>query len=1113
MLQFLEDVEKAITYNHKGHLDRFISLDNRAMAVLKRCWGSSKTEGLEEVITSYRELKFCSLDHPYRCITLNTLANIVLTRYCQLGGMEHLDEAITYNREALTLRPIGHPDRHTHLSSLATTLLARFRQSGRMEDLDDSITYNCEALSLCPLGHPKRSLSLSNLANSLLARFRKSGRMEDLDDSITYNCEALSLCPLGHPKRFLSLRNLPIALLVRFNQSGRMEDLEDSITYSREALIPVGDPNRSSHLNSLGIAVLARFRQLGRMEDLDNSITYSYEALSLCPLGHPERFLSLSNLASALLVRFNQSGRMEDLEDSITCNREALTLHPVGDPNRSSHLNSLGVAVLARFEQSGRMKDLDEAITSHREALEISHSDRPTILNNLACAVFDRYRQLGRMADLKKAIKWYQEVLTFHPPGHPDRSIILNNLANAVCDRYQQSYRMEDLQKVITYNREALTLRPPGHPDHSSSLNDLARALLARYIQLGRMEDLETVITSHREVLMLLPLGHPGRPNALNYLAHALIECYKKLGRMEDLNEAITYSREALTLRPLDHPCRLNSLQDLATAVLICYEQSGKMEDLEESFMLYEQALNQLPASSMRRLQTAILLVKAAQLHRHSSLVHAYSMALHFLNCCLISYPNIDSKQRFLATVRIPKSLACDAAAAAISQNNLEAAVELLEQGRAMLWSKMAGYRSLLDQLRQVDKLLADKFEMLSGQLERLESEISTSPVHVEAQMQRSYILSEEWEETVGQIRKIKDFSNFLQAVPFTTLRTAAAEGPIILINISHARSDAIILHIDNPPILVTLPDVQPEYLISLAKKLAFATQSGAVTNSQQLIIPILRDLWNDIVSPVCDSLRKLAVPEKSRIWWCPTSQSCGLPLHAAGPYRRQQKNLPDLYTSSYIVTMSALIKARSNMIDQTIVPKLLVIGQPETLPSVQDEIDNIRQLGDFVDVMVSADASRETVLRGLQQHTWAHFACHGRLGENSQPFHASFELHGGSFLTLLDLIQAKLPNAELAFLSACHGATGDSSTPDETIHLAAAFQFCGFRSVVGTLWEMSDVDGPIMSKEFYKYMFRKPGIKADFRDSAKALNLATGVMRKNGVPVERWIMFVHIGA
>ena len=201
-------------------------------------------------------------------------------------------------------------------------------------------------------------------------------------------------------------------------------------------------------------------------------------------------------------------------------------------------------------------------------------------------------------------------------------------------------------------------------------------------------------------------------------------------------------------------------------------------------------------------------------------------------------------------------------------------------------------------------------------------------------------------------------------------------------------------------------------------------------------------------------------------------------------------------------------------MIGQPIVPKLLVIGQPDTesLTNVQDEIDNIQQFGDFVDVMVGADASCDTILHGLQTHSWAHFACHGHLGDNFQPFHASFQLHDENHLTLLDIIQARLPNAEFAFLASCHSAAGDPQTPDETIHLAAALQFCGFRSVVGTLWEMADKAGPIVSKAFYSYMFRNPGNKADIRDSAKGLSVAIRELRKKGAPLDCWIVLVHIG-
>jgi CHAT domain-containing protein len=182
-------------------------------------------------------------------------------------------------------------------------------------------------------------------------------------------------------------------------------------------------------------------------------------------------------------------------------------------------------------------------------------------------------------------------------------------------------------------------------------------------------------------------------------------------------------------------------------------------------------------------------------------------------------------------------------------------------------------------------------------------------------------------------------------------------------------------------------------------------------------------------------------------------------------------------------------------------------------LPHVREELRRIQSLGNTVDVLLGGQANRETLLPRLQQYSWVHFACHGHLSPK-EPFLSSFQLHDNERLTLADLMKARFPNAELAFLSACNSAAIDvNNTPDEVIHLAAALQFCGFRSVVGTLWAMVDMDGPDVAEDFYRYMFREQGSAVDFRDSAMALNHATREMRKRCVPIDRWINFVHIGA
>ncbi len=155
-------------------------------------------------------------------------------------------------------------------------------------------------------------------------------------------------------------------------------------------------------------------------------------------------------------------------------------------------------------------------------------------------------------------------------------------------------------------------------------------------------------------------------------------------------------------------------------------------------------------------------------------------------------------------------------------------------------------------------------------------------------------------------------------------------------------------------------------------------------------------------------------------------------------------------------------------------------------------------------------------VLVDLKVCPWVHFACHGSLNP-TEPFKSSFKLHNDGTsdanegrLSLLQIARVRPEHAELAFLAACDSAAGDSQgSTDEGLSLAGSLQFCGFQSVVGTLWAMSDKDGPDLAQDFYE------GLKNEGRDhrmSAVALHRAVKKMRDRGVPLERWSTYIHIG-
>ncbi|KAF7966760.1 hypothetical protein HWV62_37203 [Athelia sp. TMB] len=1160
----IADLQQSIVYGRDalelhapGHPDRPTSLNNLALALSTRFAQLGEIVDLDQCIIYDRDaLELCPPGHPNRSTSLNNLAAALKSRFTQLGQMADLEQSIMYQRDALKLCPPGHLDRHFSLGNLALALSTRFDQLGQMSDLEESISYNREALELRPPGHIHRLFALGNLALALKTRFARLGQISDLEQSIIYERDALEICPVGHPDRSGLLNNLAAALKTRFEQFGQMIDLEQSIICERDAvdLCPPGHPDRSTYLNNLAAALRSRFSQLGQMADLEQSILYQEEALKLFPPGHTGRHFSLGNLALALRTRFAQLGQITDLEQSIVYEQDTLDLRPPGHPARHFSLGNLASAFNVRFSQLGQMADLEQSIIYERDTLELcppGHSYRSTSLNNLATALEARFAQLGQIDDLEQSIIHQQEALNLRPLGHLNRHFSLGNLALALKIRFDQLDKTSDLEQSIIYGRETLELRPPGHPHRSTSLGNLALALSARFAQSGQLADLEQSIMYNQQALELCPPGHLNRSAALHNLAAVLATRFTQLGQMADLEQSITYQRDALALRPVGHPSRSASLEDLARALQARFNRLGEMADLSQAVELLHSGANDASDTPAHRYICVSQLIALLEAYDHPLLLEVYQTALSLLQLVLAVYPNVELRREALNTNSLSPSLAMSAASYAIERGRPDKAVEMLEQGRSMLWSNIRGYREPVEGLRQVNSALADQFKAMSEQLEalatssklglnRLSGETQEESATVsEARWARQRQLSLERDVVIQQIRQLDGFEHFLQAVPFNELQNASAEGAVVIVNVAQRRSDAIILYQRNAPVVLSLcadgQNREEAYLIILdLSKQLFETR-GKAGFSKLLENTILKTLSELLVTSVLQELERWGVPPQSRIWWCPTSALCALPIHAAG-------ELPNKFVSSYTPTLSALINARAGKIDDQQTPatqnvsdrkqSLLTVVYPGYPPSTEGGLDD-RLLTVFTERnviekagkasracnVVRTDATRQTVLNELPKHSWMHFACHGRLNI-FEPFRSHFELDDEP-LSLSDLIQARLPDADFAFLAACDSATsgGTSNTPDESLHLAAAVQFCGVRSVVGTLWPMADEDGPKVAQVFYRHMFKEN----DPRKSADALQKVVTAMRKKVGPwksavdegelLQRWANYIHIGA
>ena len=196
-----------------------------------------------------------------------------------------------------------------------------------------------------------------------------------------------------------------------------------------------------------------------------------------------------------------------------------------------------------------------------------------------------------------------------------------------------------------------------------------------------------------------------------------------------------------------------------------------------------------------------------------------------------------------------------------------------------------------------------------------------------------------------------------------------------------------------------------------------------------------------------------------TRLWWCPTGPFSFIPLHAAGIYDSDEGipvSVSDFVVSSYTPSLSALLRHPTEATNASDNFKTTAIIQSADLPATVTELKKIEEVVPVgcltkLGTREGPKATVSTVLSHLSDSSIVHFACHA-FQDLTQPLDSAFIMSDGE-LKMSQIIAQPMPNASLAFLSACETATGDEYVPDEVMHLAAALLFSGFRSIVGTMW------------------------------------------------------------
>ncbi|KAG1724197.1 CHAT domain-containing protein [Suillus paluster] len=924
-----------------------------------------------------------------------------------------------------------------------------------------------------------------------------SKRVSDLNDAVAhFDCTdqpRVRTPERGHPDRPLSLYYLTEALTWRHKKENTPFDIRESAQIYHEllSLCPEGTYLRSIAEGANGVDYVISGCNNLPIDASDEDIRLRRIVLEVCPQGHQHRLGALDQLSRSLQTHFGQCGSIVDIDESIQLGREAVSLCPEGHPNRGVCLNNLALSLrYYRFRHQGKSDDLNEGISLLEDALCLSpvgHESRDGLLDNLGSALLDRFNQRGEVEDINRAISLLREALTLRPPEHQQRNITLSNLALALITRYGKSHANEDLNEAIELCRESIRLTPYGHPECHGVLFNLSWALCSRFTRTQKIEDVEEAIELCQESLVTLPSLHPDRFYSYMRLQEAYLSRYQVQCNLADLSLAVENFRLASM-----HPTK-----GFLERIIIAYNWTV-----------------------------------VAEQHGHESALEAYTIFLDLLDDHLSTRSSTISRQEATTTFHYARTLPVDASSCALRRHNLEKAVELVEQGRGQQWSLASRLRTPVEELESANQKLAHEFSELSKRVSDAAqgSAAITDRAAADQAAMKYRRCTEQWEAAVGKIRNIRGFSRFLLPLSYEDLQVAARDGPVIILIASKYSCNALIVPTSGVPHHVPFPSLTLADLAKLKDDFTMAIRHASLmgpTESRTELIVLLRKLWDEIMLPIVKVLgHDLKVKPRSRIWLCPTAAFTSIPLHAAHPSRTKadgsgrELSLEDIFICSYTPTLSALIRSRQAMKTHQTSPSFVAIGQSQpgagqgmALATVDSELELVhKRVPPNVNfsTLSGDEATQAGALDALRRNTWVHLACHGKQ-DREQPYNSRFAMRDKP-LTLLDIMENDTPQAEFAFLSACHTAVGDEETPDEVIHLAAGLQFSGFKSVIGTLWVVDDEVTKHVVEAFYENMFKdlKDGV-LDCTKAAKALNYATHGVKKL-VPLEQRIVFIHIG-
>jgi tetratricopeptide (TPR) repeat protein len=970
--------------------------------------------------------------------------------------------------------------------------------------------------------------------------------------------------PHDYPSTAFVLSKESLGLQLRFMHTRDDADLRSAVEKSDAAICEITSDTQACDKNvvyeSVSNGRYLQFRNTGLLNDINTAIEYCAAAMDNV-IPRTQRWWALAiKLGILMLDRLELSFTREYIEETVGFYRRHVTAEGLNPSARPMFLSQFSVALKNQYLLTHDDGVMEEALGLGYQSISLLGPDPEFATmeyTNLAGNLLLQFQQTLRSDVLEEALQMSRSAIKYEPK-RGDKAEMAGRLVSygVVLENKWRRYRDTDrgaardaLSKATEAGRDAVRLlRLIGRQSGEFEMNQKAQLLtiISPWFTInmeltGDLRSGEEGVALLLEALELRQQNHPARRHILTRLSHTLDTQHRVLKDQNDtravlckLNKALAYGTEAAELTPDLDPDRGERYMNLGKMHLSKWLLTNDEELLPRAMKHFDYVANLGSAPTVLRVPAAI---QGAHLHlRYGEAAQAHQLLQTGISLLPVFHLESLSSEDLRATLTQVSGLSTLAASVALEAGQDPfVALQSLEAGRCIISGLAMSLKTEVARLRQRDRKLAQAYEDLRRKLAGATQQPSNAPGASQPVWARQKVLLQELAAMEAEIRRLDGFETFQLPVPEEKVRELAGQGPLVAINVTHLRSDAIIITVQRIRV-VKLTELRHSDLvekIGIFENLGNESRRNAVVMVPRQKEPeacgaeALRWLWDVAVRPILDELEADLAPSR-RVWWITSGFAGRVPLHAAGTHDEGSvENTLSRVVSSYVSSVKALHYAREEALSSQPASAagksmLLVTMQRSPWPhrhlvTIHEE-RAIRSV--FGQDMVHLDhPDPALVLENIPFHSFIHFACHGA-SISSDPSQSGLLLvrdERAAMLTVSQLERVDTGRGAVAYLSACSTAQQpDGKLADEAIHLANTFQALGFQHVVGTMWGAKDSAAGEVAKRFYAKLTPEDGVGLGHIGVATALHEAMLEYREvtagEGKDMLAWSPFIHIG-